>query len=108
VVADVFLNTLVLVACFFAVWALRRKIPDVPRTRIPGGYLGLALVTLGPVAVLTVAVYSQVNDVGWASIGLGLAAIAVGAVLYFPIREFIKKRNAIPDIDPFQSGAASA
>ena len=43
VVADVFLNTLVLVACFFAVWVLRRKIPDVPRKKVPGGYVGLAL-----------------------------------------------------------------
>ena len=108
VVADVFLNTLVLVACFFAVWVLRRKIPDVPRTKIPGGYVGLALVTLGPLAVLMVAVYSQVNDVGWASIGLGLAAIAVGTLLYFPIRLLIKQKNAIPDIDPFQTGLGPA
>ena len=106
VVADVFLNTLVLVACFFALWVLRRRIPDVPRKRIPGGYVGLALVTLGPLAVLAVAVYSQVNDEGWASIGLGLAAIVVGALLYYPIRRFIKP--GIPDVDPFQTGLGPA
>ena len=106
VVADVFLNTLVLVACFFALWKLRASRPELPRKRVPGGRVGLALITLGPIAVLAVAVYSQVNDVGWDSVTLALGSLVVGALLYFPIRRWIKP--GIPDIDPFQTGLGPA
>jgi amino acid transporter len=99
VVADVFLNTLTLVACFFALWRLRMARPELPRTRIPGGYPFLALVTAGPIAVLLVAVYSQVNDVGWDAVTLALGSLVVGALLYFPIRKWIKP--GIPDINPY-------
>jgi len=60
--------------------------PDQPRKRIPGGYLGLTLVTLGPIFITVMAVYSQWVDVGSDSITLAVVAILVGAILYFPIR----------------------
>jgi amino acid transporter len=104
VVADVLLNSLVIVACFFALWRLRvtrpeLTHPDLDRQRIPGGWPMLILATAGPVFVLAVAVYSQVTSVGWDSVTLSIGAIVVGALLYFPIRRFIKP--GIPDVDPF-------
>jgi len=104
VVADVLLNSLVIVACFFALWRLRvtrpeLTRPDLQRQRIPGGWPGLVIATAGPVAVLGLAVYSQINDVGWDAVTLSIAAIVVGAILYFPIRAFIKP--GVPDVDPF-------
>ena len=59
VVIDVFLNMLVLMACFFAVWKLRFSLPDLPRQKIPGGYFGLTLVTLAPFAIILLAIYSN-------------------------------------------------
>ena len=57
---------------------------------MPGGYLGLVLVTLGPTAIILLAIYSQIVEEGLTSLGLALVAIAVGAVLYFPIRRCVK------------------
>ena len=110
VVADVLLNSLVIVACFFALWRLRvtrpeLTRPDLQRQRIPGGWPGLILATAGPVVVLGLAVYSQINDVGWDAVTLSIAAIVVGAILYFPIRAFIKP--GIPDVDPFHEEATA-
>ncbi len=105
VVADVLLNMLVLIACFFALWRLRITRPDEPRKKVPGGYVGLTLVTLGPIFITVMAVYSQWVDVGPDSITLAVGAIIVGALLYFPIRRFVKP--GIPDIDPYQTGTHS-
>ena len=100
VVVDVFLQTLVILAEFAALWKLRFTRPDIPRQKVPGGYLGLALVTLGPVAIILLAIYTQVTEEGLKSLGLALGAIAVGAALYFPLRRLIKP--GVPDIDPFE------
>jgi amino acid transporter len=105
VVADVLLNMLVLIACFFALWQLRRTRPDQPRKKVPGGYLGLTLVTLGPIFITVMAVYSQWVDVGSDSITLAVVAMIVGAILYFPIRRWVKP--GIPDVDPYQTGQHS-
>ena len=51
-IIDVFLNTLVLIGCFFALWKLRFARPDLPRKKVPGGYVGLALITLGAILVV--------------------------------------------------------
>jgi amino acid transporter len=100
VVIDVFLQTLVILMEFAALWKLRRTMPDVKREKVPGGYVGLVLVTLGPVAIILLAIYSQISEEGFKSVGLALIAMAVGALLYFPIRRFIKPGK--PDIDPFE------
>ena len=88
---------------FLALWRLRVTKPDVPRQKIPGGTLGLLLITLGPFIIFILAVYSQFVEEGLNSIVWALAAIAVGAVLYFPIRARIKP--GIPDIDPYLASA---
>jgi amino acid transporter len=103
VVIDVFLNMLVLLACFFAVWVLRFKDPDRPRQKVPGGWFGLALITLSMTAVVTLAVVFNYLDSGMESITWALIAMVIGAVVYIPIRLWIKP--GIPDVDPYQAPA---
>ena len=80
-------------------WKLRFTMPHLPRNKVPGGYFGLTLVTIAPALIISLAIYSQYVEEGMASISLALVAMAVGAVLYFPIRSLIKP--GVPDIDPF-------
>jgi amino acid transporter len=102
VVADVFLQCLVILAEFAALWKLRFSLPDLPRDRVPWGWLGLVLVTVGPVLIIGVASWSQYLEAGFSSLGWALAAMAVGVVLYFPIRRTLKP--GVPDVDPFRPG----
>jgi amino acid transporter len=99
VVVDVFLNAVVLMAQFFALWRLRRTQPEMPRDRVPGGFWGLLLVTLGPALIIGLAVYSQVYEEGLNSLWLAFVAMLVGVLLYFPIRRFVKP--GVPDVNPF-------
>ncbi len=104
VVADVLLNSLVIIACFFAIWRLRvtrpeLTRPEMERKRIPGGWPMLILMTAGPILVLGIAVISQIQSVGTDAVTLSIGAIVVGALLYLPIRRFIKP--GIPDVDPY-------
>jgi amino acid transporter len=106
VVIDVFLNMLVLLACFFAMWVLRFKDPDRPRQKVPGGWFGLALITLSMTAVVILAIVFNYLDSGMESISWALYAIGIGAVLYFPIRKWIKP--GIPDVDPYRGDGEEA
>jgi amino acid transporter len=106
VVVDVFLNVLVLMACFFALWRLRFKLPNISRWKVPGGYIGLTLITVAPAAVIILAIVSQIAEEGLSSLGLALAAMVVGAVLYFPIKRFVKP--GVPDVDPFEAETETA
>jgi amino acid transporter len=103
VVIDVFLNMLVLLACFFAVWVLRFKDPDRQRVKVPGGWFGLALITLSMTAVVTLAIVFNYLDTGMDSISWALGAMVIGAIVYIPIRLWIKPGT--PDIDPHASPA---
>jgi len=105
VVADVFLQCLVILAEFAALWKLRFSHPNVPRDKVPGGYLGLVLVTLGPTAIILVAIVSQYLEEGWASLGWALAFMALGVLLYFPFRRYLKP--GVPDVDPFVEAGES-
>ena len=100
VVVDVFLNMLVLMAEFLALWVLRFKKPDLPRNRVPGGYFGLVLMTLAPAFIIILAIVSQISEEGLSSIWIALVAMVVGALLYLPIRKYVKKD--IPDVDPYK------
>ena len=99
VVIDVFLNMVVLMAEFFALWVLRAKRPELKREKVPGGIVGLLYVTLAPLAIIILAIYSQVSEEGLTSIGWALIAMAVGALLYIPIKKFVKP--GVPDVDPY-------
>ncbi len=103
VVIDVFLNMIVLMAEFFALWVMRFKMPELPRNKVPGGYFGLTLITLAPLAIILLAIYSQYVDAGMDSISWALYAMGIGAILYFPMRFLVKP--GIPDVDPFEAGA---
>ena len=103
VVIDVFLNMLTLLACFFALWVLRFKDPDRPRAKVPGGWFGLVLITLSMTVVVAMAIIFNYLDSGMDSISWALAAMAIGAVLYFPIRLWIKP--GMPDVDPYLAPA---
>ncbi len=107
VVLDVFLNVIALMLQFFALWKLRFSRPELPREKVPGGWVGLTLVTLAPLAVIVLAIYSQIVEEGlFNAIGLGLLAILVGAVLYFPMRMLIKP--GVPDVDPYRAETEAA
>ena len=100
VVIDVFLNMLVLMAEIFALVVLRIKKPELPRKKVPGGVLGLVYIVVAPLFIVVIAITSYVAEVGWqGAIGLGLIAMAIGAILYFPIKKWVKKD--IPDVDPW-------
>ncbi|MCX6065403.1 MAG: amino acid permease [Chloroflexi bacterium] len=102
VVADVFLQLIVILAEFAALWVFRFKLPDAPRDRVPGGWFGLVLVTLGPVLIILVAIISQFIEVGWSSLGFALLFMLAGVLLYFPIIKYLKP--GVPDVNPFVSG----
>ena len=101
VVADVFLQCLVILAEFAATWKLRFSEPNRPRDRVPGGWFGLILVTAGPTLIIVVAFASQYLEAGFSSIGWALGFMVLGMILYFPIRKYIKP--GVPDIDTFES-----
>jgi amino acid transporter len=103
VVIDVFLNMLVLLACFYAMWVLRFKDPDRPRQKVPGGWFGLALITLCITVVVLLAIVFNYLDSGTSTISWALFAMAIGAVLYFPIRKYVKP--GVPDVDPYEASA---
>jgi amino acid transporter len=104
VVIDVFLNMLVLLACFFAVWVLRFKDPKRPRMKVPGGWFGLGLITVSMTTVVTLAIVFNFLDTGMDSISWALYAMVIGAVLYFPIRKWIKP--GIPDVNPYNEAGS--
>jgi len=101
VMVDVFLNMVVLMVQFIALWVLRFKLPDLPRTKVPGGYVGLTLITIAPAIIIMMAIVSQVIEEGLSSLWLALVAMAIGAVLYFPILKYVKP--GVPDVDPFEA-----
>ncbi len=103
VVADVFLQLLVVLAEIAALWMLRRTEPDRPRTRVPGGMPGLILASVSLAGIILIAFYSQIADAGWGSIGVALALMSIGGVLYFPIRKIYKP--GVHDVDPFEQSA---
>ena len=102
VVADVFLQLIVILAEFAALWVFRFKLPDAPRDRVPGGWLGLVLVSLGPTVIILVAIVSQFMEEGWSSLGFALLFMLVGVLLYFPIIKYLKP--GVPDVNPFTAG----
>ena len=103
IVADVFLQLLVVLAEIAALWMLRRTEPERPRTRVPGGIWGLSLASFSLTAVILIAFASQIIEAGWGSIGIALGLMAMGGVLYFPIRAIYKP--GVPDVDPFEQSA---
>lgn len=95
------MDAVALLIQFLSLWKLRLSRPEMPRAKVPGGWVGLVLVTLGPTLVIGLAVVSQIVEEGWSSLGLAILMISVGALLYFPIRKWVKP--GIPDVNPFEA-----
>jgi len=96
VAIDVTVYACALMLEFAALIALRRSHPDIERPfRVPGGWLGVVLITVLPLAVTVTAVYYQVLDVGLVQ-GLGWAvlALASGPVAYLLLRPH-KRRSGV-------------
>lgn len=92
VIIDVLLYTAALSLEFVALIALRRKRPDLPRAfRVPGGWIGIALVTFVPMgfAVLFTASIFRQEDVDKRQVWLVPILMLSGVALYF-----WRRRNA--------------
>jgi hypothetical protein len=85
---------------YLALWKLRFSHPHVSRQKVPGGNIGLVLVTVAPFSIITLAIISQIGEEGFQSIGLGLAVILIGVLLYFPLRNYVKP--GVPDVNPWE------
>jgi amino acid transporter len=101
IVVDVFMDCICQVLNYLSLWKLRFSHPDVSRQKVPGGNLGLILITVAPFSIIGLAVISQVGEEGFRSIWLALAVILVGALLYFPLRKFVKR--GVPDVNPWEA-----
>jgi amino acid transporter len=99
VIVDVFLNMTALILQFLALWKLRFSHPDLPRNKVPGGWLGMVLVTVGPLVIIIMAIVSQISEEGLNSIWLALAAILLGVILYWFMKKYIKP--GVPDVNPW-------
>lgn len=99
VVADAFLSMMTLALILASVVALRVRKPRLRRNRIPFGMAGLTYCVLAPLVFIVVAVYSQLTEVGTSALFLAFELIVIGAILYIPVRLFIKPGN--PDINPY-------
>jgi amino acid transporter len=100
VVIDVITYAATLLLEFGALIALRLKEPGMPRPyRVPGGWLGVILVTSLPTAILALAIANQIADSeegGPTSLYLSAGALATGVVLY-PVFRLLFKRGR-PDV----------
>lgn len=95
VVVDVTIYAFALLLQFVALIALRIRYPNLRRPyKIPGGWLGLALITIGPIFVLYVAIYYQVLDVGLVQgVGWAAAGMATGPIAYVLLRRGKRRRG---------------
>ena len=98
VVVDVIVYSAALVLEFAALVLLRKKEPDMERPyRIPGGWLGIALVVIFPVAIVVFSIYNQIMCAGFfTTVGLSALFLATGPILY-PIAKYFKKRRGETD-----------
>ena len=87
IVVDVILYAAVLMLEFAALIAFRYRQPDLPRPyRVPGGWLGLGLITLSPLALLVLAVYSTVQEEGVMVLSWSVLALSSGLIAYLCLR----------------------
>lgn len=98
VVVDVFVYSLALMLEFAALIALRRRLPGLARPfTIPGGWIGIFLVTVFPVMIIAFAVYQTVVDSGISALYLSFGAAALGPLTYpLAVRFFQRGRKVEP------------
>jgi len=105
VAIDVTIYACALLLEFASLIVLRKKRPDIERPfRVPGGWLGVGLITLFPVLVIAAAVYFQVLDVGLVQgIGWALIGLATGPIIYYVLRPS-KRRRGVDYWFDFEAG----
>lgn len=98
VVVDVMIYSAALLLEFAALVWLRKKEPNMERPyRIPGGWLGIALVVIFPAAIVAFSIYNQIMCAGiFTTVGLSALFLATGPILY-PIAKYFKKRRGETD-----------
>ena len=97
VIIDVLLYSAALTLEFIALIALRLKKPDMPRPfRVPGGWLGLALVTIAPMgcAVLVAAASFRQEDVDKRQVLAVPILMLSGGLLYLLRRRSAKRKQS--------------
>ena len=102
VVVDVFLYSIALLLEFGALIALRKRAPNLPRPfRIPGGWIGIAVVTLLPVLIVGFAVFQNIQDSGIESMYLSFGAAVIPIVAYPFVKRFVKRGrpDALVELD---------
>ena len=98
VVVDVIVYSAALMLEFAALIAFRIKFPKMKRPyKIPGGWFGIFLVTVFPLAVLVLAIVSTVQEEGIGALYLSIGAILTGPILYPFLKKFVKKDQ--PDVE---------
>jgi amino acid transporter len=105
VAIDVTIYACALLLEFASLIAMRIKRPDLERPfKVPGGWLGVALITLLPLFVIVTAVYFQVLDVGpIQGIGWAAAGLATGPIMYYVLRPS-KRRKGVDNVVDLETG----
>jgi amino acid transporter len=102
VVLDILLYSVELIPEFIALIALRVKQPDMVRPfRVPGGWVGLVLVTILPTAFAVIIAVATLSGKGAQVYQLGVipAVIATGTLVYFKKRRSVAARLRQPSED---------
>lgn len=98
VVVDILLYAAALSLEFVALIALRIREPGLPRPfRVPGGAVGLGLVTIAPAAVAVALVAAVLGgEEGWVwQVGVVLALVAAGPLLYLMRRSHARETREV-------------
>ena len=106
VVVDVFLYSIALMLEFVALILLRRKLPNMNRPyRIPGGWFGIALITVLPLAIIVFAVYQNTVDSGVSSLYLSFASALIPFVAWWPLKQWVKRDTPTKNVPvPLEDG----
>lgn len=101
VVVDVFLINTLLVLNFAALVALRIREPGLDRpSKIPGGWLGVALTGIPMIAVITFTMITQFSENGGLfAVWLYLGVVATTLVAYFPCRAYRERYLRISAVE---------
>jgi len=90
-----------------ALVVLRRRLPDARRPfRIPGGWPGIALVTIPPAALMVLAVAGSLQETESAEAVYAAGAAVLSGVVAYPLATLIFKRGR-PDVHVPIDGDAS-
>ncbi len=104
VVVDVIIYSAALLLEFAALVGLRIREPGMERPyRIPGGWLGIALVALFPTGIVIFSIYNQVLSEGlFRTVGRSFLFLATGPALYPIARHFKRRRGEIEEEVPVE------